>query len=125
MLAGADLPFDYVLTLEVVNEHPERSEYVASAAIEFEGTNRGIDLLDDTDPMREDRQVRPRSRLTLPLVVYEDTEDFRRGFRGVVRLADGTEIRSEVDRLLEDLVDDMRRHNAGGRLSEPPNPGSA
>ncbi len=120
LFARADLPLDYVLTLEILNEHPERSEYVASAWIEIEGADRGIDLLDDTDPARADREVKPRSRLPLPLVVYEQSDDLARGFRGVVRLADGQSVRSEVEHLIDDLVDDMRRHNSRGRLDEPP-----
>jgi hypothetical protein len=100
-------PFEYQLALVAINDG-EGTEYVTWAAIERADGSQGTALYGDETDVGERQAVEPRSSATFEHRLDRDEiARFADGVVGVVQLASGTVIRSEVERFHPDLVEDV------------------
>ena len=99
-------PIDYVLTVIVRNDG-ETTEYLSDVFVQEPKP-------DDAGPVGyhawsadpgADRELRPRARTAVPVPLEMLRFDVSQGFVGIARLASGIEIRSELEHLMNDLVE--------------------
>jgi hypothetical protein len=104
-------PVEYRLTLVVTNDG-ETTEYVTWCAAQQAEGDLGYDL---SGNLGGDRALKPRERLTVDFAANECGFDLTPGFVGVVRLASGEQVRSDVEHLSNELVAHVAEHNRHAR----------
>lgn len=101
------MPFEYQLVLVAINDG-ESGEYVTWAAIEAPDGSGGKAVFGDETDSGERREIEPRSNVSFESRLgRDDIAEVESGFVGVVRLASGVEVRSAVERLHPDLVEQV------------------
>jgi hypothetical protein len=100
-------PLDYQLTLAVTN-YGEVTEYITWVSIAKANEKSGAVLFGDMHHITDRREVAPRASATFAHRLNRaGLANFAEGFIGIVTLASGMQLRSGVEYLNEDLVEQV------------------
>lgn len=106
---------DYRLTLVVVNDGAA-AVWLSDVWLEENAPLNGRQGLDLRDALQDgDRELKPRERFTAIVWVAQVPFDLSGGFSGTVRLASGEQFESEIEHLMDNLVEDIAQHNRDAR----------